>query len=741
MMPNFCTPSLNAKRIGFYATMRCVLLLLCMVFLSQHAAKAQNTVAEPGDSPRTDIVRSMEFEGNTQYKDKILAQRIGIELGDQIDTFMVEGARRTIIDLYKKKGYVFVEVSADRDMVEKGQLFFTIIEGARVRVKAVRILGAKAISSRDIKKVIKTKTRRMFALAAYYSEETVTEDTEKLREFYYDRGYLGYGVETSTEFVANNTAAVVTFIIDEGQPYRISEIEFLGNNFLEQTVLEEDLTLRKGDVYRKSRAIVDKRAIKEMYLEKGFVDIQIYQEPKFTESLDDHTVVLSYEIQEGRQFRIGRIDITGNLGVKDKVARNVLNEYDVTPGRLYNAKIAPNEGQKSLMEKYVQRSTLAEEVIIQPVNSVSGDPDVKDMRVDIKEGMTGMIMPGVGISSDSGVMGQLIYQQQNFDITDWPESWKEFLTMKAFRGGGQNMRIALEPGTIVSRYTLTFSNPYWHDKPIGYDFSLMSYSRWLESYDERRANATVGFEHRKWGKWRKSITLRTENVLVEDLEYDAPQAIRDVEGDNMLFGVRVGTGQTKVDDIYLPSQGHVFRVGYEQVMGDYTFGILNSSYVKYFSLYEDILERHTVLATKVQGATMLGNAPSFEKFYAGGQGTYAIRGFDYRGVSTRGLQVFDRGLGITATPTYEDPIGSDWIMTANAEVTVPLIGENFSALTFLDSALIDTGGMRYSTGVGIQILVPQWFGPVPMRFEYGIPLRKHDKDETRGFNFSMGRLF
>jgi outer membrane protein insertion porin family len=737
MMPILRTQSLNARRIGSNTTMRCVLLLLCAVCLGQHSVKAQNTVAEPVDSPRTDIVRSMEFEGNTQYKDKILAQRVGIELGDQIDPFMVEGARRTITELYKKKGYVFVEVSVDRDMAEKGQLFFTIAEGARIRVKAVRFLGTKAISNRDLKKVIKTKTRRLFALAAYYSEETVTEDTEKLQEFYYDRGYLGYGVETSTEFVANNTAAVVTFVIDEGQPYRISEIEFLGNNFFEQTVLEEDLTLFKGDIYRKSRAIVDKRAIKELYLEKGFVDIQIYQEPKFTGNLNDNTVVLSYEIHEGRQFRIGRIDITGNLGVQDKVARNVLNEYDVTPGRLYNAKIAPDEGQKSLMEKYVQRSTLAEEVIIQPVET--SDPDVKDMRVDVKEGMTGMIMPGVGISSDSGVMGQLIYQQQNFDVTDWPESWKEFFSMKAFRGGGQNMRIALEPGTIVSRYSLTYSNPYWHDKPIGHDFSLMSYSRWMESYDEKRANASVGFEHRKWGKWRKSITVRTENVSVEDLEYDAPQAIRDVQGDNMLYGVRVGTGQTKVDDIYLPSQGHVFRVGYEQVTGDHTFGILNSSYVKYISLYEDILERHTVLATKVQGATTLGNAPPFEKFYAGGQGRYAIRGFDYRGVSTRGLQVFNPG--VTGTASYEDPIGSDWIMTANAEVTVPLIGENFSLLTFLDSALIDTGGMRYSTGLGIQILVPQWFGPVPMRFEFGIPLRKQDQDETRGFNFSMGRLF
>lgn len=739
MMPILHTQSWNAKGVGFHTTVGVVLMLLCVLGSARGMAQEDTSVART--YTRTDIVRSIEFDGNEHFKNKVLGQRIGIELGDQSDPFLVEGARRTITDLYKDKGYMFVEVKVDRDMAAKGQLFFTIVEGTRVRVKGVRFEGNKAFASRTLKKVVKTKTRRMFALAAFYSEKNVEEDVETLREFYYDRGYLGYSVETATEITADNTAAVVTFTIDEGEPYRIREIEFEGNTFFERETLLKDLTLLKGDIYRESRAIVDKRSIREMYLEKGFVDVFVVQEPRYSEDPEDHTVVLTYEIQEGRQFRIGRIDVTGNLGVQDKVVRNVLNEYDVVPGRLYNAKIAPGEGEKSLMEKYVQRNTLADEVIIQPdpQGSASGDPDVKDMRVDIKEGMTGMIMPGVGISSDSGVMGQLIYQQQNFDITDWPETWKEFFLMKAFRGGGQNMRVALEPGTIVSRYTLTFSNPYWRDKPIGYDFSLMSYSRWLESYDERRANMNVGFEHRKWGKWRKSINVRTENVTVEDLDYDAPQEIRDVAGDSMLVGVRLGTGQTKVDDIYMPSEGHVFRVGYEQVTGDFTFGILNSSYVHYWSLYEDILENHTVLAAKVQGGTILGNAPPFEKFYAGGQGAYSIRGFDYRGVSPRGLQVFNPG--VVGTPTYKDPIGSDWIMTANAEVTVPLIGETFSALTFLDNALVETGGVRTSTGAGIQILIPQWFGPVPMRFEYGIPLKKDEKDDTRGFNFSMGRLF
>ena len=89
-------------------------------------------------------------------------------------------------------------------------------------------------------------------------------------------------------------------------------------------------------------------------------------------------------------------------------------------------------------------------------------------------------------------------------------------------------------------------------------------------------------------------------------------------------------------------------------------------------------------------------------------------------------------------PGRKDPVGSDWVFLANTEVTVPLIGENLSALFFVDSGTIDMGRYRLSIGAGIQIMVPQFFGPVPMRFEIAKPLAKDDLDETQTFSFSVG---
>ena len=162
--------------------------------------------------------------------------------------------------------------------------------------------------------------------------------------------------------------------------------------------------------------------------------------------------------------------------------RHVLDEYGFTPGSLYNAHMAPNE-PGGLLEKYIQRGTLAEQAIIMPLPT-PGDPNRLDARVDIKEGLTGMWNPGVGIGSDSGIIGHLIFQQRKFDISDTPESFGDFIRMKAFRGAGQTLRIALQPGTEVSQYSVSFTEPYFRDKPTSLNVVASSYERERESFDE-----------------------------------------------------------------------------------------------------------------------------------------------------------------------------------------------------------------------------------------------------------------
>ncbi len=714
-----------------------IMLLSLSTGCASSAGRADDKLKKPAaeDSGRN-IIRSIDFVNNRAFKDKTLLKRIDFEVGDYLDPILADAYRRTLAEFYRKKGFPFAEVTLDSGQLEQGRVVYTFNEGQKVKIASVNFSGNESIKTSSLKNTIKTKTKKWFFWPAFFVEEVPAEDVARLVNIYHDRGFLDYDIKPKMDFTDGKVD--ITFEINEGPSYTVGKIYFTGATHFNDEKLLEGLQLESGQVYHERRAQAHVKQVQKLYRENGFVDAVVEQKYDFTK--DPNVVDLKFNIREGNRFRIGRVDITGNEQTQDKVIRRVLDEYGFTPGEFYNADLAPREGNGKL-EQYVQQMTLSQEVIIRPITPASGADNAKDIKVDIKEGQTGSLMFAGGVSSDSDVIGQVILEQRNFDITDWPESFGEFITGNAFKGAGQTLKVALEPGTVVSQYSVSFTEPYFRDKPVSLNLSGSSWEREIERrgdhrlYDESRTKGYVGFEKRYEDKWRRSIGFRAENVEVDSIYIQAPKEIKEVEGYTFLTGVRFGIGRDLRDDIFNPSNGYRFNIGYEQVAGNETFGILQGNIVGFRTLHEDLADRKTVLAMKLLGATSFSYAPPFERFYAGGTGTYGLRGFDYRGISTRGLQTN------VVNPQRKDPIGSEWIFLANAEVAVPVISDNLSALFFVDSGAIDTGSYRAAIGTGVQILIPQWSGPIPMRFEFAVPFMKDDEDETRVFSFSMRGLF
>ena len=62
--------------------------------------------------------------------------------------------------------------------------------------------------------------------------------------------------------------------------------------------------------------------------------------------------------------------------------------------------------------------------------------------------MTGRLMLGVGVNSDAGLVGNFVYDEQNFDITRLPRSWEDFRTGTALPETANGCDQA-NPGTVV----------------------------------------------------------------------------------------------------------------------------------------------------------------------------------------------------------------------------------------------------------------------------------------------------
>jgi outer membrane protein assembly factor BamA len=144
---------------------------------------------------------------------------------------------------------------------------------------------------------------------------------------------------------------------------------------------------------------------------------------------------------------------------------------------------------------------------------------------------------------------------------------------------------------VQSSYSIAFTEPYLFDKPMALDTVLSGYERGRESYDEQRLKGYLGLEKRYESKWARGIGVRAEQVSVDNLDWDAPKEIYDVKGDNMLYGIRPYIDKNTTDNRFLPTKGYHFDAGYEQVTGDYNFGVLDATQRWYRTLYEDLAER------------------------------------------------------------------------------------------------------------------------------------------------------
>ena len=164
--------------------------------------------------------------------------------------------------------------------------------------------------------------------------------------------------------------------------------------------------------------------------------------------------------------------------------------------------------------------------------------------------------------------------------------------------------------------------------------------------------------------------------------------------------------------------------------GDFNYTTASTEYTVFLTLYEDFLGRKSILKLNTRAGYIFGgDAPTYDSFYMGGR---SFRGFDFREVSPKGIRA-DNGL------PSDDPIGGDWLFFAGAQYEMPLLAENLTGVVFLDTGTVtDNLGFdeyRASIGLGLRIYIPQ-LGPIPIAFDFAIPILKEESDEEQLLSFS-----
>ncbi len=363
----------------------------------------------------------------------------------------------------------------------------------------------------------------------------------------------------------------------------------------------------------------------------------------------------------------------------------------------------------------------------QPPPVFPGNEPYVVVDIDAEETQTGRLMIGAGVNSNAGLVGNIVIDEQNFDLFRLPTSWDDIRNGTAFRGAGQRFRLEAAPGTQLQRYTATFQEPYLFDTRIGLSTSASYYTRYFYDWAEGRVGGRVGLGYQFAFAPDLSVNagFRGESVDVFEPRVSAP-AINDMLGTNSVYGFSGGIIHDTRDSPFLPTQGHLLTFEFEQVIGTFVYprGILEAR--QYFLLNErpDGSGRHVLSIGSVLG--MSGpDTPAYDNFFAGGYNT--LRGFVFRGASPR------QNGAIVGGPF-------EWLNTI--EYLFPITADDsLRGVVFTDFGTVESNvsiqNMRVAPGFGLRITIPA-MGPAPIALDFAVPVAYAPYDSQQLFSFFVG---
>jgi len=284
------------------------------------------------------MVTEVIFHGNTRMSDNELKKHCGIEPGDPANPFSVEMAQQRLLDLYREKGMNQAAIQViEGGRPNQRRIVFSVEEGPVERIWAIHFVGNQLFRSDVLKTKIQSRDswRGVKPFGNLANRIKMEDDTQALIELYRSLGYFQARVDYRMDYHPESSWVDVTYVIDEGQQFRVRNISVVGNEYPPFTteLLLGSMELKSGDAFNHARMSKDQRRIRnDFYGRDGFIYVDIVPQAVFLE--ETGWLDLVYKINEGDQYVAGDIHFH-TVGDSNHTKRSVpLNLISVVPGQL-----------------------------------------------------------------------------------------------------------------------------------------------------------------------------------------------------------------------------------------------------------------------------------------------------------------------------------------------------------------------------------------------------------------------
>jgi outer membrane protein insertion porin family len=724
-------------------------------------------------------IQSIQIEGNRHIDREAIIGKLSIQSGE---AFSQADVREQIQTIYSM-GF-FEEVDVSTQLIADDVVVVFHVKEKPFTVEVIYD-GNDELSDENLgeKNTIRNQT--------FLDQEQVKVSVEHFRKLYQEKGYFHAQIVPIVDMIEEGQARL-TYHIEEGEQAYIESIEFEGVNVLKKKQLGAFMANQEWSwpwsifsdtgVLRQDELPNDIERIKEVYMNKGYLDIQVGM-PRV--DLDDtkEWFTLVFPIVEGEPYIVSQIDYKGNT----VFSGNELSEgLSVQAGDVFQ-RIKMRDEITRVTDLYGERGYAFTEVS----PSVEPDPATRSARISfvIDEGEMVRIKD-IRITGNTKTRDNVIRRELRVDERDMIDSpaikrsfqrlnnlnffetveilpnqtspgevdldvkVKEKPTGAFSLGGGFSTLdqftliadisegnflgrgyLAKIRGQLGGRRTLgliTFRNPAIFDTLTSFQVDVFRVETNFQTYEEKKVGTNLTFGRAFSEYLSGSFTFVAEHIKIDDIDDDASDIIKDQDGNQSTTGFRASLFRDTRDFYLDPRKG--IRVGVRTSLGTELLGGSNNFYsatfdaLKYTPLpFWDL--RHALRGRIGYGTGFNGEElPIPEFFFVGGINT--VRGFK-----------FGRAGPVTSS---NDPDGGNKQLIFNNDLIFPILPD-----AKLNGVLFFDYGKGFGVGESLDLDLRQaagfevrWISPFgPLRAAYGFNLDRKQGEKSSVFEFSIGTVF
>lgn len=681
-----------------------------------------------------------------------------------------------------------------------GTLKITVTEMPMINV--VDLQGNKLLKDEGLSKLLTSKSRSV------YNPSTAEADAAAIAEAYRIEGRLAASVEPKLIRRSNNRVDLV-FEIKEGRKVEVERLSIVGNRAYSDRRLRQVLETKqagllrqiiKDDTFVAERLEVDKQMLRDFYMSRGYVDVQILDASGELAAERDASFV-TISVREGQQFKIG--GVTTVSGVDEVDAAEFIAVQRIKPGTTYSPalienniarmetlalkkglnfiKIEPvvnrNDRDQTLDIEFVisrgdrvfveridieGNTTTMDQVIRRQFRSAEGDPfSPREIRQAAERIRALGFFGNANVDAAPGAEGEQVVL--NVDVEEQPTGSLNVgasysantgpgLTLgfseKNFLGRGQAIGVDISTGTDNVNSSINFVEPFLLGRDLKLKFG--AYYNTSEAsnayYDTQAIGVNTGLEFPVSQNGRLELRYSLTQNKIKNVSADSSQLLKDEAGLEQPIASAIGYSYTYDSKISGLSPTNRVLLSFSQ---DFAGLGGDAKYIKTRALglaETKVFHEEVTLRAIFEGGAVasLGGYQTRvgDRFF----GNNEIRGFKPNGIGPR-----DRSdLG---GPPNNDAVGGNMFAVARFEADFPLgLPEEYGITggVFMDVGSVwgldstagtgpidDAMKIRSTIGFGVD-----WKTPIgPLRFNFTKALRKETYDQDQSFDLTISTKF